>query len=173
MSEWLSVCVAISLLLSLVTAAAYMLYSGLIEHINILTGSPPIKKITFAYKFRQGPYRTGGPLFKESHNIGPKLPCIGVFYDDPNEVKHFTKLLHSVPKRMLLTCLPTRWRCFSFKNELVQVALFVNSRLKYNRPPTTASFYMSKVVDDITCNRCRSFRYVPVLRLFLLLYYPN
>ncbi|XP_075893425.1 testis-expressed protein 264 [Nelusetta ayraudi] len=87
MSEWLSVCVAISLLLSLVTAtAAYMLYSGLIAHINVLTGSPPIKKITFAYKFRQGLYRNCGQLFRESHNIGPKLPCIGVFYDDPNEV---------------------------------------------------------------------------------------
>lgn len=95
MSEWLSVCVAISLLLSLVTAtAAYMLYSGLIAHINVLTGSPPIKKITFAYKFRQGLYRNCGQLFRESHNIGPKLPCIGVFYDDPNEVKHFTKLPH-------------------------------------------------------------------------------
>lgn len=90
MSEWLSLWVAISLLLSLITAAAaaaYMLYSGLFAHISVLTGSPPIKKITFAYKFRQGPYRNCGKLFEESHNIGPELPSIGVYYDDPNEVK--------------------------------------------------------------------------------------
>lgn len=110
MSEWLSVCVAISLLLSLVTAAAaYMLYSGLFAHISVLTGSPPIKKITFAYKFKQGPYRNCGQLFKESHVLGPKLPCIGVYYDDPNEVKHFPKLPHYnanailVNRRMLVS----------------------------------------------------------------------
>ncbi|XP_035517917.1 testis-expressed protein 264 [Morone saxatilis] len=86
MSEWLSVCVLLSLLLGLITGAAYMLYSGLLSDIVVLTGSPPIKKITFAYKFKDGPYEKCGQLFKESHNIGPKLSCIAVFYDDPTKV---------------------------------------------------------------------------------------
>lgn len=94
MSEWLSVCAAISLLFGAVTAAAYLLYSGLVSGITVLTGSPPVKKITFAYKFRQGPYKNSWQLFKESHSIGPKLPCIGVFYDDPKKVRHFVEVSH-------------------------------------------------------------------------------
>ncbi|XP_068568278.1 testis-expressed protein 264 homolog [Cebidichthys violaceus] len=86
MLDWVSLCVAISLLMSLVTVAGYVLYSGLLTDVTVLTGSPPIKKITFVYKFKQGPYQNSGPLFKESHSIGPKLSCIGVFYDDPKKV---------------------------------------------------------------------------------------
>lgn len=94
MSEWLSVCVAISLLFSAVIAA-YLVYSGLASEITVLTGSPPVKKITFAYKFTQGPHKNSivdWRLFKESHSIGPKLPCIGVIYDDPKKVKHLTEV---------------------------------------------------------------------------------
>lgn len=86
MPDWLSLCAVIILLFSLVIVAGYMLYSGLFSDITVLTGSPPIKKITFAYKFKEGPYKNCGQLFKESHNIGPKLSCIGVFYDDPRKV---------------------------------------------------------------------------------------
>ncbi|KAM9859359.1 testis-expressed protein 264 homolog [Aulostomus maculatus] len=84
MLEWLSVCVVISLFCSLV--AGYMLYSGLRSDIIILTGSPPVRKITFAYKFKEGSYNNCGQLFKESITIGPKLSCIGIFYDDPKKV---------------------------------------------------------------------------------------
>ncbi|XP_076602240.1 testis-expressed protein 264 [Chaetodon auriga] len=86
MPDWYGVCVIFGLLLSLLTAAAYMLNSGLLSDISVLTGSPPIKKITFAYKFKQGPYKNCWSFLKESHNIGPKLSCIGVFYDDPTKV---------------------------------------------------------------------------------------
>ncbi|XP_034440672.1 testis-expressed protein 264 [Hippoglossus hippoglossus] len=86
MSDWLGVCVLLSLLLSVLTAAACVLYSGLLSDITVLTGSAPIKKITFAYKFTEGPYRACGPLLNESHRIGPKLSSIGVFYDDPKTV---------------------------------------------------------------------------------------
>ncbi|TKS71321.1 Testis-expressed protein 264 [Collichthys lucidus] len=81
----LSLCALISLF-SLLTAAAYMLYSGLLSGITVLTGSPPIKKITFAYKFTEQPYRNRGQLFRESLKIGPKLACIGVYYDAHNKV---------------------------------------------------------------------------------------
>lgn len=85
MSDWQ---VLISLLLGLVAVilAAYVLYSGLLSTIEVQTGFPPIKKVTIAYKFRKGPYSNCGPLFQEARKIGPKFPCIGVFYDDPTKV---------------------------------------------------------------------------------------
>ncbi|XP_061114377.1 testis-expressed protein 264 homolog [Conger conger] len=70
----------------LVTLISYVLYSGLFSHINIRTGSPPIKNVTIAYKYKQGPYKECGTLFTESSSIGPKLCSIGVFYDDPKQV---------------------------------------------------------------------------------------
>uniref|UniRef100_A0A3Q3PYY2 Testis expressed 264, ER-phagy receptor n=1 Tax=Monopterus albus TaxID=43700 RepID=A0A3Q3PYY2_MONAL len=84
MPDWVTLCVVISLL-SLLSVAGYIFYSGLLSDITVLTGSPPIKKITFAYKFKQGPYKNCGQLFKKFHNIGPKLSSIGVFYDDPKK----------------------------------------------------------------------------------------
>ncbi|XP_041639421.1 testis-expressed protein 264 homolog [Cheilinus undulatus] len=84
MPDWISLCV-ISLLLSLTALVCYVLYSGLLAEIIVLTGSPPIRKITFAYKYKQGPYKNCGPLFREAATLGPKLPCIGVFYDHPNK----------------------------------------------------------------------------------------
>ncbi|KAG7472471.1 hypothetical protein MATL_G00109050 [Megalops atlanticus] len=70
----------------LVTISGYVLYSGLLSEINIRTGSPPIKNITIAYKYKQGPYKECGTVFTESCSIGPKLSSIGVFYDDPKQV---------------------------------------------------------------------------------------
>lgn len=94
MSDWVSMCVVISLVLSIFTAAGYILYSGLLWDVTVLTGSPPMKKVKFAYKFKEGPYKNCGQLFKESHSIGPGLSCIGVFYDDPKKVSiHYTALL--------------------------------------------------------------------------------
>nr|XP_040060468.1 testis-expressed protein 264 [Gasterosteus aculeatus aculeatus]XP_040060470.1 testis-expressed protein 264 [Gasterosteus aculeatus aculeatus] len=86
MADWAGLCVATSLLVVLLTAAGYALYSGLLSDITVLTGSPPIKKITFVYKFKKGPYESCGELFKESRGIGPKLSRIGVYYDDPKKV---------------------------------------------------------------------------------------
>ncbi len=96
MPDWASLSVAISLFLSLITViAAYILFSGLLSDITVLTGSPPVKKITFAYKFREGPYSNCGQLFKESLSVGPKLSCIAVFYDDPKKVNYHTTIRHS------------------------------------------------------------------------------
>lgn len=85
MPDWLYFC-APGFIFVLFIAAAYLIYSGLLSEIVVLTGSPPIKKITVVYKFFQGPYKNCGHVFKESHSIGPKLPLIGVFYDDPKKV---------------------------------------------------------------------------------------
>ncbi|KAJ8409352.1 hypothetical protein AAFF_G00235500 [Aldrovandia affinis] len=63
-----------------------VLFSGLLCEVDIRTGSPPIKNITIAYKFREGPYKDCGSTFTESCSIGPKLHCIVVCYDDPTTV---------------------------------------------------------------------------------------
>uniref|UniRef100_A0A8C2BUV7 Testis expressed 264, ER-phagy receptor n=1 Tax=Cyprinus carpio TaxID=7962 RepID=A0A8C2BUV7_CYPCA len=75
----------ISLVLFLV-AVCYILYSGLTTEVHIRTGLPPVRSITIAYKYKVGPYKKSGSLFRESCSIGPKLPCIGIFYDDPKKV---------------------------------------------------------------------------------------
>ncbi|XP_039629384.1 testis-expressed protein 264 homolog isoform X1 [Polypterus senegalus] len=78
----------ISLLLAALLASVLGLavYSGLGAEVAIRTGSPPVKSITVAYKFRRGPYKECGALFTESCSIGPRLRSIGVFYDDPKQV---------------------------------------------------------------------------------------
>ncbi|KAK5912590.1 hypothetical protein CesoFtcFv8_002448 [Champsocephalus esox] len=86
MPDFVGVCVLISVLISLITVVGYLWCPRLLSGIPIQTGSPPVKKITFAYKFKEGPYKDCRQLFKESRSIGPKLSCIGVFYDDPKKV---------------------------------------------------------------------------------------
>ncbi|XP_067287940.1 testis-expressed protein 264 homolog [Pseudorasbora parva] len=87
MWEWqiLSLIGFICLVLFLI-AVSYILYSGLTSEIQIRTGLPPVRSITIAYKYKVGPYKHSGSLFKESCSIGPKLSCIGIFYDDPKKV---------------------------------------------------------------------------------------
>ncbi|XP_020789894.2 testis-expressed protein 264 homolog [Boleophthalmus pectinirostris] len=85
MPDWLYLC-AIGFVFSVFIIASFLIYSGLLSEVVVLTGSPPIKKITIVYKFIQGPYKNCGHVFKESQSIGPTLPCIGVFYDDPKKV---------------------------------------------------------------------------------------
>ncbi|XP_053508440.1 testis-expressed protein 264 homolog [Ictalurus furcatus] len=75
-----------SLALLLLTISVYVVYSGLLTEIHISTGSSPVKSITVAYKYREGPYKESGLLFEESCRIAPELPTVGVFYDDPKKV---------------------------------------------------------------------------------------
>ncbi|XP_049327733.1 testis-expressed protein 264 homolog [Astyanax mexicanus] len=70
----------------LLILSVYVLYSGLLTKIHIRTGSPPIRTITVAYKYKQGPYKECGRLFAESCTLGPTLPTVGIFYDDPKKV---------------------------------------------------------------------------------------
>ncbi|XP_076124529.1 testis-expressed protein 264 homolog [Alosa pseudoharengus] len=87
MSGWQVLGVVGILILSLLLmAVGYVMYSGLFSEIIIRTGSPPMRNITIAYKFKQGPYKDCGALFTECSKLGPKLSTIGVFYDDPKKV---------------------------------------------------------------------------------------
>lgn len=85
--------VILSLILFLVvclilTIAAFVFFSGLLSEVVVRTGSPPIKKITIAYKFKKGSYRERGSAFTESCSIAPKLCSVGVYYDNPSEVSY-------------------------------------------------------------------------------------
>lgn len=102
MSDLLILALIVLLILSLlVTIAGFLLYSGLLSEVDIRTGSPPIKNITIAYKFREGPYKDCGSTFTESCSIGPKLYCIGVYYDDPNTVRLLARALCRITPLLL------------------------------------------------------------------------
>lgn len=72
------------------TVGFFLLYSGLLTDVHIKTGPPPIRNVTIAYKFKEGPYKECGAAFTESSSIGPKLSSIGVFYDDPKQVRPYS-----------------------------------------------------------------------------------
>ncbi|XP_076860887.1 testis-expressed protein 264 homolog [Brachyhypopomus gauderio] len=76
----------IGILLISLLLTCYVVYSGLLTTIHIGTGSPPIRSITVAYKYKEGPYKECGMLFSESYRIAPRLPTVGIFYDDPQKV---------------------------------------------------------------------------------------
>lgn len=88
MSDLILVLLLVVLLVCLiVTIGGFLLYSGLLADVTIKTGSPPIRNVTIAYKFKEGAYKDCGAAFTESCSIEPKLSSIGVFYDDPKQVR--------------------------------------------------------------------------------------
>ncbi|XP_028854263.1 testis-expressed protein 264 [Denticeps clupeoides] len=97
MSDLLILALILVLVLSLiVTVGALVVYSGLLSSVTIRTGSPPIRKITIAYKFKEAPYKDSGATFTEACSIGPKLRCIGVFYDCPKDSVSSDKCRYAV-----------------------------------------------------------------------------
>lgn len=88
MSDVLLLLLVVVLLVCLIaTVGFFLLHSGLLTEVHIKTGAPPIRNVTIAYKFKEGPYKECGAAFTESSSIGPKLSSIGVFYDDPKQVR--------------------------------------------------------------------------------------
>uniref|UniRef100_A0A3Q3F714 Testis expressed 264, ER-phagy receptor a n=1 Tax=Labrus bergylta TaxID=56723 RepID=A0A3Q3F714_9LABR len=86
MSDLILVLLVVVLLVCLVgTLVGFLVYSGLLSDVIIKTGPPPIKNVTFAYKFKEGSYKDCGAAYTETCSIGPKLSTISVFYDDPKQ----------------------------------------------------------------------------------------
>lgn len=77
---------AVLLGLLFLTLAGCIFYSELFTDITVQTCCPSLKKITFAYKFKEGTYKDSGELFKEARCVGLGLPCLGVFYDHPKKI---------------------------------------------------------------------------------------
>ncbi|KAL7832907.1 hypothetical protein SRHO_G00299250 [Serrasalmus rhombeus] len=79
--------IGVLILCLLLTLVGFVFYSGLLAEVVIRTGSPPVKKMTIAYKFKKGSYKESGAAFTESCSIAPKLCSIGLYYDDPNQTQ--------------------------------------------------------------------------------------
>ncbi|XP_051563540.1 testis-expressed protein 264-like isoform X2 [Myxocyprinus asiaticus] len=88
MSDFVTLFLILFLVVCLIlTLVGFVFYTGLLSEVVVRTGSPPVKKITIAYKFSKGSYKASGAVFTESCSIGPKLSSVGVFYDDPNQTQ--------------------------------------------------------------------------------------
>ncbi|XP_052414662.1 testis-expressed protein 264 homolog [Carassius gibelio] len=88
MSDYVILLLILFLVICLIlTLVGFVFYTGLFSEVVIRTGTPPVKNITIAYKFRKGSYKASGAAFTESCSIGPKLSSVGVFYDDPNQTQ--------------------------------------------------------------------------------------
>ncbi|XP_048054733.1 testis-expressed protein 264 [Megalobrama amblycephala] len=88
MSDFVILLLILFLVICLIlTLVGFVFYTGLFSEVVIRTGSPPVKNITIAYKFRKGSYKDSGAAFTESCSIGPKLSSVGVFYDDPSQTQ--------------------------------------------------------------------------------------
>ncbi|CAK8681024.1 unnamed protein product [Clavelina lepadiformis] len=75
------------LLLSFVATVVFLLsYLGILGRVNVTVGKPIIKNVWIAYKPQKGPYQDCGPHFTEACSLRPDLPCIGIYYDDPETV---------------------------------------------------------------------------------------
>ncbi|XP_030426530.1 testis-expressed protein 264 isoform X1 [Gopherus evgoodei] len=85
MADWVLLgLIGALLVLLLLTLFGFAIYSGLFSEVVVSAGSPPIRNISLAYKFKVGPYGECGKLFTESCSISPKLCSIGVYYDNPH-----------------------------------------------------------------------------------------
>lgn len=89
MDLWLFlVCAIVAVIvLIMLTLLGVAVYSGLLHNIQISVGKPHVSNVTVAYKFDRGPYNNCGYLFSEACSLAPKLRCIGIYYDDPEEVE--------------------------------------------------------------------------------------
>ena len=84
-------CVLLLTVLLFLTVFFYVIYSGLLDSVQVGAGKSPIKNVEVAYKFGRGPYRDTGSVFTEVTSIAPKLRCLGIYYDDPNQVRRTLK----------------------------------------------------------------------------------
>ncbi|CAL8337272.1 unnamed protein product [Lota lota] len=84
MSEWQFLCIILSVLGTIVGLVLYLRH---VSEINIRSGCPPIKNITLAYKFKEGPYRDWEQVLMECRSIEPKVANIRVLYDDPKKAE--------------------------------------------------------------------------------------
>ncbi|XP_029947416.1 testis-expressed protein 264 isoform X2 [Salarias fasciatus] len=86
MSDLFLVLLILALLVCLIgTVGVLLVYSGILAEVVVKTGPPPIRNVTIAYKFKEGPYKDCGAAYTECCSIGPKLKSIGVYYDDPKQ----------------------------------------------------------------------------------------
>ena len=74
-------------LLLIGTLFGLLMYSGLLTEIVVKAGKPPIGQIRIAYKYSRGSYTHAGRYFTEVTSIAPGTKTMGIYYDDPKQVK--------------------------------------------------------------------------------------
>ena len=70
-----------------VTVGLLVVYTGVFDGVDVNTGKPPMANVRLAYKFAKGPYAECGYLFTEALSLAPNHRTIGVYYDDPKQVR--------------------------------------------------------------------------------------
>ena len=74
------------------TAVIFLAYSGLFHSVVVGAGQPPIKEVVVAYHFGRGAYRNCGYYFCELASLAPQQKCLGIYYDDPQQVNALPNL---------------------------------------------------------------------------------
>ena len=69
-------------------ALLFLIYCGLLHPIFIKTVASPYPAFLVCYKFSTGPYKNCGSVFAEVSKLAPNNRCIGIYYDDPEQVRH-------------------------------------------------------------------------------------
>ena len=83
--------IGVLLLMILLTLFGVLVYSGLFHRVDVGAGPPHVQNLIVAYKFARGPYKNSGHIFTELSNIAPDNRYIGVYYDDPYQVRTLSR----------------------------------------------------------------------------------
>lgn len=78
--------IIILFILLILTVIALLYVSGILQPVDVGAGTPPIPRVTVAYKFSKGSYGNAGNLYNEVTRLAPKSKAIGIYYDNPNMV---------------------------------------------------------------------------------------
>ena len=65
-----------------------LIYSGLLHPIKIERVESPYPEMLIAYKFSTGPYQNCGELFAKTYALAPKNNTLGIYYDNPDNVRY-------------------------------------------------------------------------------------
>ncbi|KAK2172889.1 hypothetical protein NP493_922g01006 [Ridgeia piscesae] len=68
-------------------ALAVAAYSGLFHSVVVQTRAYPLPRLTLLYKFIRGPFEDLQPVFEELSRLAPGEKWMGLYYDNPYQVK--------------------------------------------------------------------------------------
>lgn len=74
------------LVILLLTIGFLLWHSGVFITPDVKTCKPPFEELEVAYKFVRGSHKDCSLVYAEAHSLAPQLRCIGVYYDNPQEV---------------------------------------------------------------------------------------
>ena len=83
----LIVAIGFTVLTLIVTIVWLLKASGLFASIRIKIAQPAYEDLTVAYKFQKGDYSTSADIFRDILNYSPSHSTMGIYYDNPNDVR--------------------------------------------------------------------------------------